>query len=214
MTLRPASVKAGGRIRRGGAPACAATFVIAAACCAVGVGIGLTGCPSSAPTLPYTPYTGINFVSETILAGAGCGTAPGQVFKYAVVIGDPSDAGSPNLSSTVDGAPGAYASLVDCNTNGVFTIGTSPDGGPTVEAWIYAYDETDFEAAQASVTSFASCAEPTCPLSVADVQAIIGTYSTYTTTCTATPESGDNVVASCLPLRPHAPADGGPDALP
>lgn len=173
------------------------------------VGAALVGCPSSTTSLPYTPYTGINFVSQDILEGFGCGTAGDQVLKYAVVLGDPSDASVPALSPLPDGAQPAYASLFDCSTNGVFSsILTSSDGGPTIEAWIYAYNAADFQALQSEdlVPGFASCALPTCPLSLSDVQLIVRTYSaytTYTTTCTAVPESGDNVLASCLPLTPR-----------
>lgn len=177
------------------------------------VGAVLTGCPSSTTSLPYTPYTGINFVSQTIVSGHGCGMGDDQVFNYVVVIGDPTDAGLPSLAPLADGAPGAYASLVDCFTNAVFSsVASAPDGGPTVEAWIYAYDFADFQQAtqNGSPPAFASCTEPTCPLSLSDVQTIIrtySTYSTYTTTCTATPESGDNVLASCLPLQSTQGAD-------
>jgi len=180
----------------------------------------LSGCPSQSSSLPYTPYTGINFISQSIVSGVGCGTSGDQVFKYVVVIGDPSDAGAPNLSPLADGGAGFYASLVDCYTNGVFSSGaTSPDGGPIVQAWIYAYDFADFQALAggdaaatlAVVPGFASCVEATCPLSLSDVQTILRTTSTYTTTCTATPESGDNVLASCLPLVPSPVADAASD---
>jgi hypothetical protein len=195
-----------GRARRGPAPVAAA-----AVCCLVGA--GLAGCPSQNSSLPYTPYTGVNFSPETLLQGVGCGTACGQVFKYVVVVGDPSDAAAPALSPLADGAPGAYASLSACNTYTVFSsLASSLDGGPTLEAWIYAYDEADFLAAQSFVPGFASCGQPTCVLSLADMQTIVRTYSTYTTTCMATPETGDNVQASCLPLVSAASRDAASDS--
>jgi hypothetical protein len=179
----------------------------------MGFGSAMVGCPSSSTTLPYTPYTGINFVSQLILAGVGCGPNPGQVLTYVVIIGDPNDAGTPNLSPLRDGGPGAYGSLVNCFANGIFaSTSTAPDGGATVEGWIYAYDAHDFESMALSIPGIASCATATCPLSLSDMQAVIRTPSTYTTTCTANPESGDNVQASCLPLVAGESLDAGSDA--
>lgn len=197
--------------RRTTASARAAAFA-----CLSAVAIGaatLVGCPSSTTTLPYTPYTGINFVSQLIVAGVGCGTAPGQVLKYAVIISDPSDAGAPDLSPLSDGGPGAYGSLVNCYTNGIFaSTSTAPNGGPTVQGWIYAYDVQAFQESQPLIPGFASCTAATCPLSLSDMQAVVRTPSTYTTTCTANPEVGDNVQASCLLLVASQSLDAGPDA--
>jgi hypothetical protein len=165
-----------------------------------------SGCGSST-TLPYTPYSGVE-VPASVIASVGCGAAPGQVFAYAVVLGDPSDASSPNFAPLPDGAPPVYASVFSCFANGAFAgISTSPAGGAGVELWIYAYDQADFEAAQASVPEF-GCGSPTCPLSVgAGVPSWLRAPSTYVTTCTATLESDDHVLAVCKPLEPTP--DGG-----
>lgn len=168
-----------------------------------------SGCGSST-TLAYTPYPGVDVPSSVVVAGIGCGAAPGQVFRYAVVLGDPSDASSPSLAPLPDGAPPVYASVFSCFTNGAFAgVSTSPGGGATVELWIYAYDEADFEAAQATVPDF-DCGNPTCPLSAdAGVPSLLQAPSTYVTTCTATLESGDHVLPVCQPLEP--PRDAGGD---
>ncbi len=161
-----------------------------------------SGCGQST-TLPYTPYSGVEIPSSDVVAGVGCGAAPGQVFGYAAVLGDPSDASSPSLTPLPDGAPPVYASVFSCFTDGAFSgVSTSPGGGATVELWIYAYDEAKFEAAQATVADF-NCGNPTCPLSVdAGIPWVLHAPSTYVTTCTATLESGDHVLPVCNPLEP------------
>ena len=164
--------------------------------------LAAAGCSSSSSTLAYTPYTGVDVLSSGVTAGVGCGEQGDQVFRYVVLLSDPSDAGSPSLAPLPDGAPPVWASAFSCFTNGAFaSITTSPSGGPVVEGWIYAYDLADFQAAQATVPAFA-CLDPTCLLTLDDVRAMLQTRSTYTTTCTAMPESGDHVLSACGSLRP------------
>jgi hypothetical protein len=176
--------------------------------------LAAAGCSSSSSTLAYTPYTGIDVLSSVVMAGVGCGDQGDLVFRYAVVLADPSDAGSPSLAPLPDGGPPVWASVFSCFTNGAFaSITTAPSGGPLVQAWIYAYDVTDFQPAQATVPAF-GCLDPTCLLTLDDVRAMLQTRSTYTTTCTAMPESGDHVLSACGSLRPTpAPSDAAaPDA--
>jgi hypothetical protein len=166
--------------------------------------LAAAGCSSSSSTLAYTPYTGVDVLSSGVTAGVGCGEQGEQVFRYVVLLSDPnpSDAGSPSLAPLPDGAPPVWASVFSCFTNGAFaSITTSPSGGPLVEAWVYAYDLADFQAAQATVPAFA-CPDPTCLLTLDDVRAMLQTRSTYTATCTAMPESGDHVLSACGALRP------------
>jgi hypothetical protein len=164
--------------------------------------LAAAGCSASSSTLAYTPYTGVDVLSSGVTAGVGCGEQGDQVFRYVVLLSDPSNAVSPSLTPLPDGAPPVWASVFSCFTNGAFaSITTSPSGGPVVEGWIYAYDLADFQAAQATVPALA-CPDPTCLLTLDDVRAMLQTRSTYTTTCTATPESGDHVLSACTALRP------------
>jgi hypothetical protein len=181
--------------------------------------LAVVGCTSSATTLPYTPYTGVDIVVADVFAGVGCGTQDDQVFRYAVVLSDPStgDAGAPSLVPLPDGGAPVWASVFSCFTNGAFaSITTAPNGGPVVQAWIYAFDQADYQAAQA-VDSELACLDPTCPLSVAGVDALLKTQSTFVATCTATPESGDHVLTICGRLQAaqvasDAGADSGEDS--
>lgn len=166
----------------------------AAASCVV-VAAALAGCPNTASTSIYTPPTGIQIDSQTLVAGIGCGPGPGQVYRYAAVVTQVTSSGSPYVTSGV----------FDCFTSALFANLPSPDGGPTEYGIaIYAYDRAAFPPA------FAGCENvPLSAMCAGDDAAVVRrfeTQATWTTSCTATEYQGVPQVAVCGSL---VPADGG-----
>jgi hypothetical protein len=164
-----------------------------AAC--VSLTLALAGCPNTASTSIYTPPTGIQIDSQELVAGVGCGSGPGQVYRYAAVVTQVTDAGTPFVTSGV----------FNCFSDALFTNLPSPDGGNTYYTIaIYAYDEAAFPAALGGCEySYLSTA---CPGDDASVVRRYESQATWKTTCTATQFQGVPQVADCGEL---APADAG-----
>jgi hypothetical protein len=164
---------------------------------------GLAGCPAQTTTTIYTPVTGILVRTATLVADHGCGTEPGQVYRYAAVVSYANDGGP----ATQPG--GAVPSGVfDCFTDGLFSNLVASDAGSlSFSVAIYAFDFADFPPAL-------NCSPPipeagTCPGDNADtVLANVGS-ATWTTTCTAVQQSGVTAVAVCGPLTPTGGGGGG-----
>jgi hypothetical protein len=155
----------------------------------------LAGCPNTAVTTLYTPPTGIQIDSQNLVAGVGCGPGPGQVYAYAAVVTQITDAGAPFVTSGV----------FDCFSDALFTNLPSPDGGPTVYGVaIYAYDRASFPAELGGCAYLQSSVA--CPGDDASVVHHYESQATWTTSCTATQFQGVPQFASCAPLMP---ADGG-----
>ncbi len=178
---------------------------VAAALIATTLGVaatlGLAACPASPSTTLYTPITGLVINSESLLAGIGCGTGPGQVYKYAAVVrlaGDASESGLP------------VSGVFDCFTNAQFANLATPDGNLTsYDIAIYAFNEASFPPALAAcdnLQSDAACAgeNPSAVLEFAGM-------ANWTTTCTATQVPGVSEVAVCNSLVPVGDASVGPD---
>jgi hypothetical protein len=151
--------------------------------------VALAGCPTSTAATAYTPVTGILIRSSSLVAGRGCGTGPGQVYRYAAELWYADEAGAPT------GDP-QYSGVFDCFTDGLFS-NLPPQPGTTNYDFtlkIYAYDFADFPAALACPAA----ADPCTP----DVQTFEGELGTptWTTTCSAAQQSGVSVLAVCAPL--------------
>lgn len=175
----------------------------AAACAAAAV--ALAGCPNTAATSIYTPPTGIQIDSQTLVAGIGCGQGPGQVYRYAAVVGPP----APDGGFGTDGTP-ITSGVFDCFADGLFTNLPSPDGGSTdFGIDIYAFDRAAFPAELGGCENL--------PLNVAcpgDQASVVLRYSakaTWQTHCRVTQSQGVPQVADCpyLLASPPAPGEGG-----
>jgi hypothetical protein len=157
----------------------ASPFVIAA---------GALACTSATATTVYTPVTGIQIPSATVVAGYGCGTGMDQVYRYAAVISAAAgDAASAVLASSV----------FPCFADGLFSnlpIGTND---PSFSVAIYAFNQTSFPQAL-------DCTSSPCPGDDAGaVAASIGSAN-WTTTCTGTEIAGITTLATCAPLQATA----------
>jgi hypothetical protein len=169
---------------------------------AVGVSLtlALAGCPNTASTSIYTPPTGIQIDSQDLVAGVGCGPGPGQVYRYAAVVTQETDAGAPFVVSGV----------FNCYSDALFTNLPSPDGGSTTYSiGIFAYDSASFPAALGGCEY--SPLSAGCPGDDAAVVKRYESQATWTTTCTATQFQGVPQVAQCGQLVPAAvgAGDGG-----
>lgn len=132
-------------------------------------------------TTPYTPFTGIRVAAGPLFAGYACGLGPGQIYKYAVIV----------RAGATDGAPASAdivaANVYDCDTDAAFQ---NLPGSGTYSVQIDAYDAASFPSDLACTVT--ACAPPTAGTD-------FGT-PTWTTTCTATQEQGDNSLVVCSPL--------------
>ncbi len=167
--------------------------------------MGLATCPTTNTTTPYTPITGIRIVSSSLVAGHGCGTARGQVYKYAALV-----------SYAVDGAPtGApvYAGVFDCFTDGLFENLLNDAGNQDYAIQIYAWDYAELpQDLKPPCPPTVPGKADTCPADnpspvLADAQS-----AQWSTTCTATPQAGITVLAVCAPLAGPGAGDAGGDA--
>lgn len=165
----------------------------------------LAGCPAAATTTAYTPITGILIRSSSLVAGYGCGTGDDQVYAYAAFL------------KYVDGDAGAtgpvvYSGVFDCYSDGIFSnLPTDDAGSLSFSVKIVAWNQASFPAA---LDCDASASEGDagfirCPGDTPDAAMSEEGTPNWTTTCTATQESGVSVLAVCAPLTTP---DGGSDA--
>lgn len=181
---------------------------------------GLAGCPSTTTTT-YTPITGIEIDSASLVGEHGCGTGPDQVYMYAAVLSYSNGEAGP-------GPADAYSGVFDCYSNALFSNLPADDAGSTsFDISVFAYNQQAFSATTLQcpgVELEAGAAYPLCP---GDRPAAVESYAgnaTWTTTCTATQQSGSDfscnpapcasgvtVLAVCQPLVATAGApEGGP----
>jgi hypothetical protein len=163
----------------------------------------LTGCPSTATTTGYTPITGIVILSSALVAGYGCGTGPGQIYRYAAIVYFATDGGPQ--------APPLATNVFDCFTDGVFeNLPVSDSGSQDFIVAIQAYNRGTFPPELACPADGGPCAarDPTARTLLADA-----TRATWASTCTATQQQGIPVLAVCQPLVPQdAGANAAADA--
>jgi len=158
----------------------------------------LGGCTSSTTAIALAPYTGINIDSQSLVSGLGCGTAPGQVYRYLAEVDVAPEAGPPGADIPAIG-------VFDCYANGVF------ENLPLSEAGSYDYVVTIYAWDKASLPASLDCDGGPCVPPSADASAGLAPTARWTTTCTATQELGAVVFAVCSPLQLR-PAEVGGDA--
>ena len=164
---------------------------------AVGMAAGVAGCPSSSTATGYTPITGIEILSSSLVAGYGCGEGPDQVYRYAAIVSYAADAGGAGALQV--------ANVFDCFVDGVFeNLPASDSGSQSFAIAVQAYNRASFPASL-------NCGAAGGPCNAQDpgkIQAAAA-LATWTTTCTATQQQGIPVLAVCGPLVPQASAEGG-----
>jgi hypothetical protein len=161
----------------------------------------LAGCPNTASTSIYTPPTGIQIDSQSLVAGLGCGSGLGQVYRYAVVLGPPEPDGGVGTPG-----PAITSGVFDCFSDPLFANLPSPDGGPTAFGLnIFAYDRASFPAELGGCENLPLTMA--CPGDDASVVQRYAAQATWTTNCRATQSQGVPQVAQCP--YPLAPIEGG-----
>jgi hypothetical protein len=168
--------------------------------------VALAGCPGTATTTTYTPITGLVIQSSALVAGYGCGTGPGQVYRYAAIlyyVDD--DSGARHGSAFTSG-------VFDCYADAIFSNLPADDAGSTrFSIDVLAYDQAAFPAALACGDGATEAGTPLpCPGDDPGTVLSVQGTPTWTTTCKATQESGVPTLADCEPLASAvAPLDAG-----
>jgi hypothetical protein len=173
--------------------------------------LAVPACQSSSTPLPYIPITGVVVPAARIVAGYGCGTGAGQVYKYAVVVSQ----------AAADGGPTSPISIgvFDCFADGV--IENLDAGSMNYVLQVYAYNSAGYPSCLVGVCvpSDAGYAGGPCyptrdsPSGLASLAGEFAAAAQWQTTCTASQQQGAPTSASCGPLElPPAPADGGATA--
>jgi hypothetical protein len=154
------------------------------------IAAGAVACTTASATTVYTPVTGIQIPSATVVAGFGCGTSADQVYRYAAVIS----------TSVGDAAPSVLASSVfACFADGIFSNLPITTTDQTFTVAIYAYD-------QASFPPSLDCTSSPCPGDEAGTVDEWTGSASWTTTCTGMEVAGITTLATCQPLKPTASA--------
>jgi hypothetical protein len=166
-------------------------FFLAAS--SLAIALGAAACTTSTTTTVYTPITGIQIPSATIVSGYGCGAGADQVYRYAAVISAP--VGDAATSSVL------ASSVFPCFSDGVFSnLPVSTTSAFSVA--IYAFNQASFPTAL-------DCTSSPCPGDDAGAVAAAIAAANWTTTCTGTEIAGVTAIATCPPLQPTAAAPGG-----
>jgi len=175
-----------------------AALLVAAGACV------LAGCPAAATTPAYYPITGIVIRSSSLVAGYGCGTGAGQVFRYAAFLSYTDDGGPPG--------PVVYSGVFDCYSDGVFSNLPADDAGSlSFDVHIIAWNEASFPAAlDCDPGDVSEAGFTTCPGDTPDIVASNEGTPNWNTNCGATQQFGASVLAVCAPLAPTGA--GGSDA--
>ena len=133
------------------------------------------------------------------MAGYGCGTGTGQVFRYAAVIS----------TSVGDAAPAVLASNVfPCFADGLFSNLPVTVDNQLFSIAIYAFNQVSFPPAL-------DCTSSPCPGDDAGAIASWSGSANWTTTCTGTEIGGVTALATCAALQApggnSSASDGGSD---
>jgi hypothetical protein len=132
----------------------------------------LSAC-GSATTSTGVYLEGITIPASTLTTGFGCGTGPGQVYKYAAVIVDP-----------------PTGAVYDCYASAAFqNLPTQADGGDNYTIDVFLYDEPTYNANSAQINAAVGAANGAATL--AKIQ------STYQTVCTGSQTLNLQSVALC-----------------
>ncbi len=178
----------------------------------------VAACTSSTTTTTFTPITGIEIQSASLVAGFGCGTEPNQVFRYVATLSFASgpDGGGVGAPVFQSGVP--LTNIFECFSDGVFeNLPTSDAGSLTFKVSVFAYNQSAYIAAGLPddlgcppIPDGGFCAPSSTPVTAGQEG-----KASWTTLCTATQQAGTPVIAVCPPLvsTTEAPeTDGGPDA--
>ncbi len=162
-----------------------------------------------------TPITGIVVRASTLVAGYGCGTGPGQIYKYSVVVSAFDEAGATQVFI----AGGTY----DCFADATFVnLCSSGSGNYVYNVNVYAFTEAQWNSAASSpaiqdaLTAHATyCtfdAGRGTPPAASDqhvrpdedggIDDALLAVASFTTTCTATQEQSAEELAVCGPVVP------------
>jgi hypothetical protein len=186
---------------------------------AVAVGASLTACPGTVTPAGFVPIQGVTLNLGDVLGSLRCGTGPGQVYKYTVVVWDAVDGGPRDLAHPL------ASNVWDCFSQAVFDNLTSDAGSDTFFLRIYAYSYAGALAAQGSAggegsidTGFwcqgglgkdgATCSFVQDP----GFAVSLGDSAQWAASCTATEPSGAPITALCGPLEPIGPSAPSSDA--
>lgn len=187
-----------------------AAAVIVCVACTNPAGIGTTtGTATTNTTSTYTPVTGIEIDAHDLFLRQGCGTSPGQVYKYVVVVKStpcPSDAAVAPESIAGAGLYDCFADAVFANLGSGTALGLSNDFDVEIDA----YDAPTFAAQASLVTSTVQDLEAnSCPAgSVDDRLTTLAQAANWTTTCTAHQQPNVQSLAACDPVQEKV-ADAG-----
>ena len=171
--------------------------------------------------------TGIEVLADTLTVGRGCGTQPGQIYKYVAIVSLP----SASLTNGIGGELLA-ASVSDCFADAAFTnlcgyMFSDGGTGSTYDVAIYAFSKAEWDNAvtpdggasfslqsgllaeanqQAPAAGGGNCTVASAPPQdlaqlFSDLKRAAGLY----TTCTATQQSSIPVLAQCGQLGPLPP---------
>ena len=154
-------------------------LLLAFAVCAAGV----FACSGAGGGSGIPPVTGIIVRAETLTEGRGCGRAPRQIYKYAVVV----------FGRDADNKPTdvVVGNVYDCFADGTFVELRPVNGSFDYYLEVYAYNERSFTPVASTVVAAGT-----------DVQRLRATNPTWTTKCTATQQPDVQSLALCNPLVP------------
>jgi hypothetical protein len=179
---------------------------------AVSAAASLTACPGTTTATVYTPPPGVTLDLGDVLGSLRCGTGPGQIYKYAVIVWNASADGGP-LGNPI------YSNVWDCFSEAVFDNLPAADGGSTTFfLQVVAYSYAGALKAQSSVLGDGGsdgsvdgafwcqgglgAGGATC-LFQDPLKAFRLAFSAqWSTTCAATEPSGAPITALCGPLEP------------
>jgi hypothetical protein len=177
----------------------------------------VAACTSSTTTTTFTPITGIEIDSASLVAGFGCGTGENQVYRYVAALNFASglDGGAPGAAVVQSNVP--LTNIFECFSDGVFeNLPPSDAGSLTFKVSIFAYSQSAYIAAGLPANlgcppmqDGGFCSPSSTPITSGQED-----KASWRTLCTATQQAGTPVIAVCPPLSTtEAPgADASSDA--
>ena len=150
----------------------------------------VAACAGTSSTTALTPVTGILVRADALVAGIGCGTGSGQIYRYAAVVTQlPDNGGGPDAEQPVAGAGGIF----ECYADAAFRqLQPGPYGKLSFVVEIYAFSKAAYDAQNAGGALDRAAAGGWGQLQTF--------RPTYKTSCTATQQENVEVLAVCGPL--------------
>ncbi len=194
------------------------TLALVTALLAAAGASAVAACTSSTTTATFTPITGIEIQSASLVAGFGCGTEPNQVFRYVASLSFASGLDGGGLGAPVFQSGVPLTNIFECFSDGVFeNLPTSDAGSLTFKVSVFAYSQSAYVAAGLPgdlgcppIPDAGFCAPSSTPVTPGQES-----KASWTTLCTATQQAGTPVIAVCPPLVSTTGApetDAGADA--